>query len=100
MKYGRKEFRLRLQEIYRITLALVRPFGHVPHLIRAILRTFRFITSPLISRYLFLTLLSFFMFSCVGYNEIWELTLCMGSSFPIACLVGPLFYFPRFLPPP
>ena len=26
---------------YRITLALVRPFGHVPHLIRAIIRSFQ-----------------------------------------------------------
>ena len=56
----------------------------------------RFSTSQLIFWCLFLTL-SLFLFSCRGYNEIWELTHCMRSPFPIAFLVRPLYYFSRFL---
>ena len=52
-----------------ITLALLRPFRHVPHLIRAVLILRR-----------------------GGYNEIWELTFCMESPFPIAFLMGPLYH--------
>ena len=47
----------------------------------------------------FLTLILIFPFSCRVYNEVWLLTLCMGSPFPMAFRVGPLFYFPRSLPP-
>ena len=54
--------------MYRITLALVKLFGRVPHLIRAILRSFRisYFTTDLLVSFSYSFNLSVFM--RLGYN--------------------------------
>ena len=80
---------LRLPERYSITLALVGLFDMLLMLFVPSFFLNKFHTSPLI---FFPTLFSIFMLVIV--------IRCMGSSFLIAFLVGPLYYFPRYLPPP
>ena len=75
-----------------ITLALVCFFGHVPRLICAIFRSFQFFYST--------DLLISFSYSSFNFSVSMRrvrrnlvVTLCMGSLFSTAFLLGPLYYF-------
>ena len=85
---------------YMITLALVSPFGHVPHLIRAILRSFQisyFSTDLLMSFLLFFQSFCFHTESTMRFGS-WLLAWDPGFLMPF--LWNLLYYFPKSLLPP
>ena len=78
-------------ERYRISLALVRSFGHVLHLIRAILRSFQI-------SYFSTDLMSFccFSFDLFVLARRVQWSLVVDPLHGIAFLMSPSYYFPLF----
>ena len=77
----------------RITLAIVRPPVHIPHLICVIVRSFQTAYSPLIV-FILIVLLSVSSHAEDTTNYVVDPLLC-ESPFSIARLISPSYYFPR-----
>ena len=72
---------------YRITLALVGPFGHVPHLIRAILRSFHisFISTDLLMSFSYSSFNLFVLMRRVQWNAVVDPLHGIPVSYCLSC---------------